>query len=384
MRRKISKLPEIQQLVEMFLQRRDTLHLLFLCKMSQEDLRAELNPYAVKIHEFIQQHIVAKNSEFNITEVLDIEESVWCPQLGLKGKIDATVTLNPQKLTPLEIKTGKASFSLEHKGQLILYEMMLRDLGKKVHSGLLLYIKDGIMKEIKSTEAEQRGLIQMRNRIAFHIRDGLNFPEPINHRSACARCEYNVVCCAFLPKDLQSSHNLQQVKTKVLENVSSSHLDYFMRWCDIITAEHNEAQKSVKLRHIWTKNPEVRAAKGNAMINLKIREVSEIDEEFLTTFEGETVVNFDGGEYLIVSTDNRCSVAAGRVVTKDSSSITLALTIDLMKQYKASNFHLDRYESQSQSVFNYSNIGALLELRAEKLRKIIVDKDAAVFLKTIR
>jgi hypothetical protein len=35
-------------------------------------------------------------------------------------------------------------------------------------------------------------------------------------------------------------------------------------------------------------------------------------------------------------------------------------------------------------VFNYSNIGALLEEKAGKLRKIIVDREDAVFVKTLR
>lgn len=42
---------------------------------------------------------------------------------------------------PLELKTGRASYSSEHKGQLILYQMMLKEIGESVESGLLLYLK---------------------------------------------------------------------------------------------------------------------------------------------------------------------------------------------------------------------------------------------------
>jgi DNA replication ATP-dependent helicase Dna2 len=384
MRKNLTRLPDIQQVADEFLQSRDTLHLLFLCQMTQNDLKSLMDPFVTQIHEFMLRHIVQNNSEIHISKVHDIEENVWCPRLGLKGKIDVTVTAN-SKLTPLEIKTGKASFSLEHKGQLILYQMMLRDLGKEIDGGLLLYIKEGIMKEVKSTLPEQRGLIQLRNRLAFHLKDGLNFPEPINHRSACSRCEYNTVCCSFLAGDqLDPGHNLLEVKSRVSAHLSAAHVEYFHHWCDIITAEHTEAQKSVKLRHIWTKSPEVRAAKGNALINLKIQEVFENGDEFLTIFTGEVSGNFEGGEYLIVSTGKRCSVAAGRVVTVGESMITLMLSCDLSKQYSEEVFHLDRYESQSQSVFNYSNMGALLEPRAEKLRRIIIDREPAVFQKTMR
>lgn len=42
---------------------------------------------------------------------------------------------------PLELKTGRASFSSEHKGQLIIYQMMMSETGYNVTSGLLLYLR---------------------------------------------------------------------------------------------------------------------------------------------------------------------------------------------------------------------------------------------------
>jgi len=64
------------------------------------------------------------------------------PQLGIKGKIDVSVRTkrnrhiqvgafaSSQHAIPLELKTGRASFSMEHKGQLILYQMMLKAIGR--------------------------------------------------------------------------------------------------------------------------------------------------------------------------------------------------------------------------------------------------------------
>lgn len=84
------------------------------------------------------------NFNGKIEHVREIEENVWLPELGIKGKIDATVEVkvnDHRKIMPLEIKTGRASFSNEHRGQLILYCMMLKLLGQKVDAGLLLYIR---------------------------------------------------------------------------------------------------------------------------------------------------------------------------------------------------------------------------------------------------
>ena len=38
-----------------------------------------------------------------VTEVCDIEENVWAPRLGLKGKIDATVEVKVHRGNPLGI-----------------------------------------------------------------------------------------------------------------------------------------------------------------------------------------------------------------------------------------------------------------------------------------
>lgn len=42
---------------------------------------------------------------------------------------------------PVELKTGRASNSAEHRGQIILYLMMMSELGMNVDSGLLLYLR---------------------------------------------------------------------------------------------------------------------------------------------------------------------------------------------------------------------------------------------------
>ena len=64
-----------------------------------------------------------------VAELADIEENVWSPRFGLKGKIDVTARVRIQKpgsgscrrleekTIPLELKTGKESNSIEHRSQ---------------------------------------------------------------------------------------------------------------------------------------------------------------------------------------------------------------------------------------------------------------------------
>lgn len=66
-------------------------------------------------------------------------------RFGIKGKIDVTVEVEipsdksrSRKLMPLELKTGRASYSAEHKGQVnLLYVLLLlaAQLVSVSHSG---------------------------------------------------------------------------------------------------------------------------------------------------------------------------------------------------------------------------------------------------------
>ncbi|XP_058293002.1 DNA replication ATP-dependent helicase/nuclease DNA2-like [Hylobates moloch] len=78
------------------------------------------------------------NSTCNIEVVkpIDIEESIWSPRFGLKGKIDVTVGVKihrgyktKYKIMPLELKTGKESNSIEHRSQNVLYITVKEGVG---------------------------------------------------------------------------------------------------------------------------------------------------------------------------------------------------------------------------------------------------------------
>lgn len=76
-----------------------------------------------------------------ISSVHDIEEDVWSPRLGLKGKIDASVqsilTGPPdpawpggkenELVMPFEIKTGRSTSVMQHRAQTMLYTQMMTD-----------------------------------------------------------------------------------------------------------------------------------------------------------------------------------------------------------------------------------------------------------------
>lgn len=74
-----------------------------------------------------------------ISGLHDIEEDIWSPKWGLKGKVDASVQVSIGKtptrpgeeveehVAPLEIKTGRAMGVMAHRAQTMLYTLLMED-----------------------------------------------------------------------------------------------------------------------------------------------------------------------------------------------------------------------------------------------------------------
>lgn len=213
-----------------------------------------------------------------IDSIEDIEENIWVPRLGLKGKIDATVKVRLHSQTngeshymPLELKTGRASFSPEHTGQLIIYQMMMSSIADPaIDSGLLLYLREGVMREVKATHNERRDLLILRNEISYFLTkqheqilkigqenqynemNGTSnedyitelmrascvseLPEPINRINVCSNCPYNILCSVYLNQDaktlssLDKNHPMREIATLTTVHLSDAHIDYFCHW----------------------------------------------------------------------------------------------------------------------------------------------------------
>lgn len=417
LRRKINSIKNIKSASEELLYSKQTAIMLYSSQMTLEEARLELNKFTIKIYSFVQRYVTGDYSvktspdTFSgcIDSIQDIEENIWVPQLGLKGKVDVSVNVkernkNNKDHMPLELKTGKASFSSEHKGQVIIYQMMMSEVGKKVDSGLLLYLREGIMKEVSITRHAQRDLIMLRNDLAYYSLKQLpetvnnkitipELPEPINHHSACQACPYNVICCTYLKNDLKANlsenHPLQEVSKNCLSHLKDKYFEYFIHWTGIIAYEVEVSRKENQLKTIWTETAEKRQKHGRAIIDLEITgKVVGEDCSFIHVFnsiKGKqidlTLSGFCLGDYLVVSTKNRIAIAAGKVETITRDNITLIFERNLSEMYPQSLFILDKYDSESTGVFNMTNLGALLDNResSDRLRKIIIDKIKPTF-----
>ena len=184
-----------------------------------------------------------------INGVLDIEEDIWSPTYGLKGKIDATVqgiisepTATPKSTTrpsterrlmqaplPFELKTGRALAGMEHRAQTMLYTILLSErYGADVQDGLLFYTQseEGEVVRVPRGRNEIRGLVGVRNEIAAYMwrrvrekkeepcaKDPMDvdgedvqkevdieesfLPPPIDDERVCKRCYVQDTCFLF-------------------------------------------------------------------------------------------------------------------------------------------------------------------------------------------
>ena len=161
--------------------------------------------------------VTNKNNEFKfqVLNVQDIEESIWSPKYGVKGKIDLTLQIERHKeisakkqatieidTIPVELKSGRSTFSVEHEGQVMLYALLNKEKRKSNDYGLLLYLKDAKMKFIKTSHNNLKGLIQLRNDLVHFISSN-NLPSLKEDERFCSKCSLLTVCSLFNDKTVE-------------------------------------------------------------------------------------------------------------------------------------------------------------------------------------
>ncbi|XP_036319982.1 LOW QUALITY PROTEIN: DNA replication ATP-dependent helicase/nuclease DNA2 [Rhagoletis pomonella] len=434
LKKRLTTSQEIKNAAQELLECNETAYELYANLMTRDELALELRKFIPNMITFVDQYIKGNtplvqhkdNFQGTIEQIQDIEENLWVPQLGLKGKIDVSVRIKHPRYEkvsntiPLELKTGRATFSMEHKGQVMLYQMMLSAIGRETNSSLLLYLRECIMRELRGTRNEQRDLIMLRNELAHFIsyqnsiaaadktflmsKEGkfvqpIKLPDPISHHSACGNCEYATICCTFARTDpellLRNGHPLKNVMQTVTEHLREEDYKYFMHWCTLLVLEEQEIRKSHNLRTLWTNTPEQRQKKGLAITDVQLHEVSCEGSHYLHNFDIETtnkhanvdllLSGFSIGEYVIVSTCKRLAVAAGCIANISNTNITISLERDLRQNYKQETFIIDKHESQSGNSFNFTNVSLLLDNtdRANMLREIVVHRMQPIYHKVL-
>ncbi|KAK4301412.1 hypothetical protein Pmani_026446 [Petrolisthes manimaculis] len=463
-KKKIHKYDELVSLVRRLMSGSKAVRDMYGLGLSHQNMYEEMTSFLPHIHTWSQKYLAASNSRTTgkhklekgqrrnqwsgeITEILDIEENLWSPRFGVKGKIDMTVQIhqrNNRKVVPLELKTGRSTFSAEHKGQVTLYSMMSSDRRPDPQAGLLLYLRDGAMEEVSAGEKEKRGLLQLRNEIVQHLTakpipqlgDQLppqlpSLPEPIDFDRACVKCGQLLTCTVYqkaVEQNVpQQPHPMANLVPTTTAHLKESHLEYFRHWCLLLHLEMDDNRRSEAIRALWLQDPIKRESSGDCLCYLVLDEGIEVSEarggEFVqvlrrspshhtttshtshtplstshtplstvhspshhtTSHTPLSTVSLQAGDSIIVSSESDIALSMGVILSIKESSIEISLDRNLCQypDWREKVFHIDRYEYQNSMGTTFTNLARLLQDTPHhaKLRSLIIDREPPTFKK---
>ncbi|XP_012939097.1 DNA replication ATP-dependent helicase/nuclease DNA2 isoform X2 [Aplysia californica] len=421
---------EISRVAQTLLGTAKFLHDMYSRGMQEKSVMDEINNYIPALKSWLENHSECSKqtskksvsrSDVTLTDIQDIEENIWSPRLGLKGKIDLTVKTKLkgqygvcEKVLPLELKTGKASFSVEHQGQVTLYSMMSAERRTDPGQGLLLYLKHNQMKTIDVKPEAKSGLIQLRNRLAEYLRrlvrrdtldDGQvsyllgQIPPPINNERACSKCAHLLSCSMYQRLDtdqnIRENHAMGRLVPESLQHLGQEDLSYFSHWTLCLDLEDEESSRA-RLKQIWTMSSRERESMGDCIGNLVIScsALGIPESQCFTEGKGCSLtflrhpdhsglplnsVGLVSNDMVVVSSEDGryIALATGFIRTLSESRVEVVVDRDQLHDtqvYTDMKFRLDRNDSFSMSSHLHTNLCRLMEAtsQAEKLRNLII------------
>ncbi|TFK68090.1 Dna2-domain-containing protein [Pluteus cervinus] len=245
-----------------------------------------------------------------ISSLIDVEEDIWSPKYGIKGKIDATVhgiISDPPPLRqqaphkadkvvssgpfPLELKTGLATKGMEHRAQTMLYTLLLSErYGVDVSSGLLFYTQKDEVVRVPRVRNEIRGLMTSRNEIAAYmmrrmkpshranapessIEDEPFLPPTIDDERLCKRC-YAVNTCMLYRKAVDcvvdTESPIADVYSQHTSHLTDAQCAFFKKWEALISLE--ESEMALFRKELWTLGAAEREVHGRCFSNMVLDE----------------------------------------------------------------------------------------------------------------
>ncbi|KZT21167.1 Dna2-domain-containing protein [Neolentinus lepideus HHB14362 ss-1] len=241
-----------------------------------------------------------------ISKLHDVEEDIWSPTWGLKGKLDASVQAiieeraspfaKPETKSypmPLELKTGRVVAGMEHRAQTMLYTLLMAERYKsEVPSGLLFYTHTEEVVRVPAARLELKGLILARNEIACYMMQrhrmaGIKkedrivkesgetagfesfLPPTIDDERTCKRC-YALDTCMLFRKAVENvedhSSPIADVYALKTSHLTPSQLDFFKKWEGLISLEEEDLVRFRK--ELWTLTAKERETKGRCFANM--------------------------------------------------------------------------------------------------------------------
>ncbi|KAL1745905.1 DNA replication factor Dna2-domain-containing protein [Schizophyllum fasciatum] len=240
-----------------------------------------------------------------IARIFDIEEDIWSPTYGLKGKLDATIdaVISERKSAadkailkrgpkPFEIKTGRTTAVLEHRAQTTLYSLLAAErYGVEVPSGLLYYTQHDEVVNVPSNHHEIRGLLSARNEMAAYMMRRMRapnrergceeeapieeafLPPTIDDERVCNRC-YALDTCMLYRKAVEKVVDTNSPIADTYElktgHLTSMQAEFFKKWEALIALEEQDLVRFRK--ELWTMGAVEREKAGRCFGNMVLDE----------------------------------------------------------------------------------------------------------------
>ncbi|XP_027196108.2 DNA replication ATP-dependent helicase/nuclease DNA2-like [Dermatophagoides pteronyssinus] len=275
---------------------------LYGLNMTREDLMQEVKPYIRSISNWFKIYVGNESNNykklFSIQRLHDVENTIWSTKYGFIGKIDLSLEViiedknNMTKysnLIPLELKTGRHSFSSSHMGQVILYSFIMTDkyVNYKSSGGYLLYLKDDAKTEhIPTNHNVFRDLILLRNKfVRFYDKLGIidetnkkdlvmKGPATLNSERTCRRCEHNLDCSLIyrcFDQSLFDNPNDSHFSSTITAHLKGREMEFFSNMLELLEIERQFCMASEEFVDFWNFRSEECEKFGIGLSKMKIK-----------------------------------------------------------------------------------------------------------------
>ncbi|XP_008495874.2 DNA replication ATP-dependent helicase/nuclease DNA2 [Calypte anna] len=356
------------------------------------------------------------SSTIQVVDILDVEENIWSPRFGLKGKIDVTARVKihrqsgvQSRIMPLELKSGKESNSIEHRSQVILYTLLNLERRVDPEAGFLLYLKTGTMYPVSGARMDRRELMKLRNHVAFYLMHSTYKSTVGQHQSqlaalppvtedsqACKYCSqiHNCFLYSRAVEDKIASVSFPPAMVPIIEketqHLKPSHLEYFSLWYLMLTLELQSGEGKKGYKNIWMIPSSEREKAGDCVGNMiRIDEVQEISEgQYLHFFQRRNGAipgtNLLVGDRVVVSGEENglLGLATGYVREVSVTKVSCLLGRNLSKLPKNTILRLDHEEGDVGIGVPFENLSKLMKDSpvSERLRNLIIDFQKPCFI----
>ncbi|KAJ2689466.1 DNA replication endonuclease-helicase Dna2 [Coemansia spiralis] len=222
------------------------------------------------------------DSRVAVSKIFDMEENIWSPKYGLKGKVDLTILAQYSShgalVQPFELKTGRQTQNTAHRAQLVLYTLLLSDkYDVDINSGLLYYPRSGEVVRVPRIDDELRALVAMRNEMVPYLTQSITPsrrpPAMLGQEFMCSRCQIQPSC--FIKHRAIESGSLASAKVSKesweaqVGHLTDDHLSFVRKWMGLIDGEESDMQQF--RAELWNMSADHRESlTGRCLSNMKL------------------------------------------------------------------------------------------------------------------